>query len=216
LLATFLLQEPAPQEPAPQEPAAPQQPETQEQEQGAASPEEISEAIEKVRQSFADLDKSMLSVRDFAEQQAIAPETDAEGVGSRFSAAVADADQLLNNMEELLAMLPAADQSPSSSPSGGNGQSKQQGEPKQLDGQKPSPQPDDADLQQSPDDGHNEDGENQNLQQVQGIFMNPGQGGAWGHLPPRLQQTLENAQAEDLPLRYRNLLEQYYRKSNEQ
>ena len=45
------------------------------------------------------------------------------------------------------------------------------------------------------------------------IFLAPGSGGgSWGHLPPRLQQTLQNAQAEDLPLRYRGLLEQFHKR----
>jgi hypothetical protein len=217
-MGALLLQEPVPQEPAPQQPGT-QEPEAQEQapqeqQEKAATPEEIAEAIEKVRQSFADLDRSMLKVRDFAENQTIEPEAETEGVGGGFATAVEDADQLLNDMEELLAMLPSSDDSQQQSPSsgGGGGDSQQQGDPQQLDAQKPAPHPDDQDQQQSPEEGQNEDGENQNLK-VHGIFMKPGQGGAWGHLPPRLQQTLENAQAEDLPLRYRNLLEQYYRKS---
>ena len=45
------------------------------------------------------------------------------------------------------------------------------------------------------------------------IFLAPGSGGgSWGHLPPRLQQTLQNSQAEDLPLRYRGLLEQFHKR----
>lgn len=205
-------QEPAPQEPGTQEPTDPQ---GEGDEDRAASPEEIAEAIEKVRQSFADLDKSLLAARDTAEQ--VAEEAETGNVGERFVDAVADADQLLNDMEELLAMLPSSDSppSPQSSPSG-NGPSKGEQEPQQQDGNRPFPLNEAEGNQGDPNDGDNEDGQDQEPLKVLPIFMKPGQGGAWGHLPPRLQQTLENAQAEDLPLRYRNLLEQYYRKSNDQ
>ncbi len=201
------LDEPVPQEPAPQDPEAP------------ITGQQIADAIEKVRQSFADLDKSLLETRDFVENAADGADDNTEGVGDRFEGVVADADALLASMEELLEILPDSDQQQQQqqNPSQGqsNGQSKQDGPPEQQD----APLPHDNEQMDGNagdyENGENEDAEDLPENQVLPIFMKPGQGGAWGHLPPRLQQTLENAQAEDLPLRYRNLLEQYYRKSND-
>jgi len=42
-------------------------------------------------------------------------------------------------------------------------------------------------------------------------FLRNERDGSWGKLPPRLQQTIDNASAEDVPLRYRRWLVEYHR-----
>ncbi|MBC8406946.1 MAG: hypothetical protein H8E15_17145 [Planctomycetes bacterium] len=193
-----------------QEPVPEQEPEK------AASMEQIMEAIEKVRQDFADLDKSLLEARDFAEGVAASDAEDPNEVQGKFEVAVNHADALLADMEELLAMLPAP--SESSSPSqGGSSQSPSDPDhskpPEQQSEQRPKPGEMDGNMDNQRNDGESDDASQLPPSSVQPIFLTPGQGGAWGHLPPRLQQTLQNAQAEDLPLRYRNLLEEFHRKN---
>ncbi|NQU48942.1 MAG: hypothetical protein HQ519_09875 [Planctomycetes bacterium] len=193
-----------------QEPVPEQEPEK------AASMEQIMEAIEKVRQDFADLDKSLLEARDLAENVAASDAEDPNEVQGKFEVAVNHADALLADMEELLAMLPAP--SESSSPSqGGSSQSPSDPDhskpPEQQSEQRPKPGEMDGNMDNQRSDGESDDASQLPPSSVQPIFLTPGQGGAWGHLPPRLQQTLQNAQAEDLPLRYRNLLEEFHRKN---
>jgi hypothetical protein len=222
----WLGQEPVPeQEPAPT-PTPEQEPEVkpeikpelnpQQDPDKAASMEQIMEAIEKVRQDFADLDKSLLDARDLAESVAESNSEDSNEVQGKFEVAVNHADALLADMEELLAMLPAPSENPSSS-QGGSSQSPSDPDhskpPEQQSEQRPKPGQMDGNLETQKNDGESDDGSEQPPSTVQPIFLTPGQGGAWGHLPPRLQQTLQNAQAEDLPLRYRNLLEEFHRKN---
>ena len=176
----------------------------------------IQEAIEQVRQGFSDLDKSLSETRDLVEEQDLSPEF--ELVADHLSANVEDADELLEDLEFLLAMLPSSEDSLPSDSSG---------EPhpnQQPDGKEPQQQKEnengkqDQPLEnQKSDAKHPQQSGQQSPFPVQPIFMTPDQGGGtWGHLPSRLQQTLQNAQAEDLPLRYRGLLEEFYKKNLEE
>ena len=180
----------------------------------------IQEAIEQVRQGFSDLDKSLSETRDLVEEQDLSPEF--ELVADHLSANVEDADQLLEDLELLLSMLPSSEDTP---PSDGSGQPHPgQSNPEQKPGGKEPQQQNDSNNEKKDQPLGNQESDAKNPQQsgedppfaVQPIFMTPGQGGgSWGHLPPRLLQTLQNAQAEDLPLRYRGLLEEFHKKNLE-
>jgi hypothetical protein len=42
-------------------------------------------------------------------------------------------------------------------------------------------------------------------------FLRDPRDDSWGKLPPRLQQTIDSASAEEVPLRYRRWLVEYHR-----
>jgi hypothetical protein len=166
--------------------------------------QEVSDAIEVVRQSFADLDRLLLETRTMAES----PDTDSSSqLGERLGATADQAEQLMADIEELLTLLPESDDSSSSS----------SGSSSSNDSGKPNPGQD----RNNPKDGPKNPGRNQAAPEgdtgksempfMSPLLIDPNLGGgAWGYLPPRLQETLQNAHAEDLPLRYRGLLEEFH------
>ena len=117
---------------------------------------------------------------------------------------MADSDQLLADMEELLAAIPDIK---------GDGQSS---------GGKPSDRPEDGENQdashekpQQPDEQQageeQQEGDAQPPSSYLRLLFDQG-AGSWGTLPPRLQEALQNAVMEDLPLRYRRWLDDFHRR----
>lgn len=178
--------------------------------------EDVMEAIENVREAFVRVDRLWTEVRGAADDVVLDPEAPNEvDLGSKLLAGVSEASTLIADIEHLLAILPESDsdQEQQQQQQSGNQQQQEQQEGEQQQN-RDGDQPDGSD-----DPSMN--GNQEALQPATGdvppdappIFLAPGSGGgSWGHLPPRLQQTLQNSHAEDLPLRYRGLLEQFHKR----
>jgi hypothetical protein len=169
--------------------------------------QEVADAIEVVRKSFADTDRLLLESRTLAED---ADQDVSEKLGQKLNATAVQAEQLMADLEELLSLLPDSDQesesSGGSSSSSDSNSPKPGGDPKDQkegDGNQPS--------NQAAPEGDRGDSQ---VPFMTELLLAPGSGGgAWGYLPPRLQETLQNAHAEDLPLRYRGLLEKFHQRN---
>ena len=194
-LALFILQDPVLPAPdntpsLPEVPAMPGIPAWQTQ---------LEDLLDLVRDDFQTIQQRLRDARDELDQT---PTN--EVLQPHLRLAAADADKLLKDMEELLATIPAMDASSSSEggdPSESNTnpedtQNNQAGEPKPT-------QPEGA--QESGD------GNNPALSAAQQVLFDQQQGN-WGALPPRLQEALQNAAVEDLPLRYRRWLDEFHRR----
>jgi len=211
-------QDPAVQEPgtSDQEPAPEQEPELEMPPLPGQDPamEDVMEAIENVREAFVRVDRLWTEVRGAADDALLDPETPSDvELSDKLLAGVSEASTLIADIEHLLEILPEADsEQQQQQQNGGQQQQQQEGDQQQQnrDGENPDGTDDPAML-----------GNQEALQPATGdvspdappIFLAPGSGGgSWGHLPPRLQQTLQNSHAEDLPLRYRGLLEQFHKR----
>jgi hypothetical protein len=218
--------DPAPTEQPEQEPTPEQEPESEPKLElpglGGQDPamEDVMEAIEKVREAFVRVDRLWTDVRGAADDELLDPDAPREtDLSSRLLAGVSEASTLIADIEHLLAILPESDSE----------QQQQQQQQQQGGSQQQQREQQEGDQQQKNRDGENPDdsddpamlGNQEALQSSTGdmppnaqpIFLAPGSGGgSWGHLPPRLQQTLQNSHAEDLPLRYRGLLEQFHKR----
>lgn len=206
LLSLILL---ALQEPAPQAEVKP-------------NPQDDSVSMQEVQAKLADV------ATHFAEADARLRETVAQFDDIVMDAAVeiktqpillhdaAVASQLLvDEMNTLLEMLPA----PPPPKGGGQGQNassgRGQGDPgegeDEVDGNadKPGNKP----SQSRPQPSHQESNQGQSslLEQPLRDFLRDPRDGQWGKLPPRLQQAIDTASAEDVPLRYRRWLVEYHR-----
>jgi len=191
---------------------------------------EINDLIEKVQDGFKATDQAVNLARDAADQTG----EDDSGFRQQLAQASGKAQALLDRMEELLAKLPESEskgggggssQSAANPPpegQGGNGRApasdpgRQEMAPgaqkKVQDGEKNKEDPD------SPQ-GSREKGEEGKAALApeellrRRMFLDLRKG-FWGALPPRLQGALENANAEDLPLRYRRWLVEFHRRSS--
>lgn len=211
MLLTMLLlalQEPQPAPlPTPQEPA-PEQP----TEQDSVSMEEIQAKLGQVTETFAEADRLLnRTVEDLTAGQEPVVQ---EGEDASLLAKATDTSlRLVGEMEELLALLPEpppsegqSGGSPSNSSQGNNPGEKEDPDQKDLEsGNKPGGQP----HQGRPQDGQ---GQAQSLldSPLRDYLRDP-RDGQWGKLPPRLQQAIDNASAEEVPLRYRRWLVEYHR-----
>ncbi|TAH37890.1 MAG: hypothetical protein EYC70_06805 [Planctomycetota bacterium] len=166
--------------------------------------------MEDVREGFRKTDLALQEARTAADQLA---EDDAP-VREKLQSAVGEADALLGKIEELLQKLPVQESQQQQSSS--SSQQQQQQRPQQDQRQRPA-QP--QDQRGQPHD--NRDSASQEQRPALSPppdspripFLFDPRYGAWGELPVRLQSALENATAEELPLRYRRWLEEYYRRS---
>ncbi|MBC8327244.1 MAG: hypothetical protein ISR76_09690 [Planctomycetes bacterium] len=161
---------------------------------------EVNRLADVVREGFRKVDTGLRGARDQADTDAADPSGLVESLGQT----AADADQLLADMEELLAAIPEIK---GDSKGGGKGQPDQKPEDAQnLDGSDEKPQPEDA------EGGPDEDQKGQAAPANSYLRLLFDQdAGAWGMLPPRLQEALQNAVMEDLPLRYRRWLDEFHR-----
>ena len=214
------------QEPEPEQPAQPEQQPEQEPEQQpelqdpGVSTEDVMAAIEAVRETFVRVDRAWTEARSSADDL-LAGATEEDGATAlqdKLAAGLAESQQLVADLEKLLEMLPESDEQQQQQQQQQQQNQQQQQQDQQQNGDR------DQNQDQSPDDEPNPndvEGNREATEPAPGdlppdappIFLAPGSGGgSWGHLPPRLQQTLQNAQAEDLPLRYRGLLEQFHKR----
>jgi hypothetical protein len=214
------------QNPAAQEPATPEQEPAPEQ---VPEPEldlpslpgqdpamdDVMEAIENVREAFVRVDRLWTEVRGAADDVLLDRDAPSDvDLSSKLLAGVSEASTLIADIEHLLEILPEADSEQQQQQQQGSSQQQQQQEGDQQQQNRDGDKPDGTD-----DPAMN--GNQEALRPATGdvapdvppIFLAPGSGGgSWGHLPPRLQQTLQNSHAEDLPLRYRGLLEQFHKR----
>jgi len=184
----------------------------QEQESGPQDPvsmAEVEQAFAAITKQFASLDQLLQDSVDLVAAQAEDP-TAAPAEGSGLTEARAAADQLVADMEHLLEILPA----PPPSSGGGGGSQQQQQRPEQQ-----QPQDQQGDDPSDGDDPRNSQAGSQERPNgttappeapLRSVLRDP-RAGSWGNLPPRLQQAIDNASAEDLPLRYRRWLVEYHR-----
>ncbi len=190
LFAALLLQEPVPSDP-PLEPIFQEVPDWQ---------EELQKLVDLVREDFRQVHQNLRDARESLDVEA--PD---RPLDSLLNQAHESGQKLLTDMEELLSKIPE-----NTSNSQGSGDPKDSSEdnnkPKDSE-QKPGDQP----KQPKPSEQEHKDGE-QGPKPLQGRFLFDHRSGAWGDLPPRLQNALQNAAIEDLPLRYRHWLDEYHRK----
>ncbi len=162
---------------------------------------EILELAEGIREDYREL----TSVLEEAAGKAPEAAEDEEPLRQDLRRALEEADALQADLEELLDKFPDVESPPSSSPP-------PSGSRPRDSGRQPRHRP-----QNDPRDGE----EGQRAENLPGtrppgspqeIFLVDPRWGAWGRLPPRLQEAQENAGAADLPLRYRRWLEAYHRR----
>jgi len=223
LASPALLQEPEPQ---PQvEPETPQEPELdlpQEPEaEGPLSQEDamaaVMEAIDAVRDSFMRSDRTWTEARTQADDLVVAPDDELRSeFQTKVQLGLTQSEQLVEQMETLLSLLPESDsQDQQQQQQQSSSNQSQESQPQDADGQEPNRDENGNPLdsaQMRENQSTNQPAPNDSDTPRLPMFLAPGRGGgSWGHLPPRLQETLQNSNAEDLPLRYRSLLEDYYR-----
>ncbi|KAA3605702.1 MAG: hypothetical protein DWQ01_18900 [Planctomycetota bacterium] len=198
------------------------------EEEGGLSPEEATaemmRLVDEVRDGFRRVDQTLQLTRDEVDklfggaidrpepppiegegeegEEGEAPVEDIASVEDGLSRAMNEAEDLVATMEELLSKIPEQSNQNSSSSSSSNRNDRppppQNQDQPHDDQENPSPKPESV---APPPEG---------VQQM--ILFDP-RIGAWGALPPRLQESLQNATAEDLPLRYRRWLDEYHRRS---
>lgn len=161
--------------------------------------EEVMEAVDQVKQGFLNLDRQLhASMKD----------VDASPEGSptlrgHLQEAATQAGILLQKMESLLEILPERE-----GPSGGSGK------PSPGDPQDPQNKPGEGDPDPSVPRFSEEDGEGAGQPEHSispGLMLDPSPG-AWGSLPPRLQEALRQASADRLPFKYRRWLKAYHQR----
>jgi len=188
---------------------------------------EINDLIEKVQDDFKATDQAVNLARDAADQAG----EDDSGFRQQIAQASEKAQTLLDRMEELLAKLPESE-----SKGGGGGSSQSAADPppdgQGGNGRAPASDPGRQEMapgaQKKAQDGKKDpdspQGSREKGEQGKGalrpeellrqrMFLDLRKG-FWGALPPRLQGALENANAEDLPLRYRRWLVEFHRRSS--
>lgn len=187
LLVLALWQDPVPEQPAPEQPV-PEQPSVQDPVPEQAEPQDPKTVtMQEVEAKLAQVTETYADADRTLTRSVDNPNT-------LLAEAAAVAKRLVKEMEELLAVLPEPPPPPpndSKNPPPPNEQAKDQ-PPKQ---ERPEDQAQPTPLRDMP------------LSE----FLRDPRDGTWGKLPPRLQQTIDNASAEDVPLRYRRWLVEYHR-----
>jgi len=161
---------------------------------------EIEEAVFSVQQGFESIGRHLRAAQVEADKNQVAP------LLNKLETAHQSAEELLANMEALLALLPETE-----SEGKGGGQASATPQPKNpLDGDDPAGQtPAPADPQ--PIAPPHSASQIPPIPAGSALFAIPPAGAGWGALPPRLQATLQNATLEDMPLRYRGWLKHFHR-----
>ncbi len=182
---------PPPPEPAPS-PAPAQEP---------VSMEDVLAAIDKLRQTF---DLADLRVREAVEVSAPLPADRERGLAT----ATAALQQLVQDMDALLEILPEPDPPPSD----GSGS----GKPKPDSGQE-GDEPRNREPRDGAEDGSKEEDRGQAPPPTAPPLFGqpPANYGRWGLLPPRLQEALQNSAGTEVPARYRRWLEEYHRRGQQ-
>ena len=161
---------------------------------------EIGEAIQQVREGFETLGRSLFLARErMTEERTLDYLAEVDTAWKK-------ADTLVQEMETLLALIPE------SSSQGGGGSSPQQKEPspgsKPTTDSKPTPQ-----IPNTPKDRGGGQPIPTSDPELSALFLPPGGKSSWGALPPHLQQVIQNASNQELPLRYKKWLKAYHRES---
>ncbi|MDA0667838.1 MAG: hypothetical protein O3A95_05005 [Planctomycetota bacterium] len=177
--------------------------------------QEVQAKLAEVTNKFADADARLReAVRQF-DDLSLAETVSSEAQPLLLQEAAKASRDLVAEMNALLELLPAPPpgqgqgQGHSESPGEGQGEgqkdSSEDSENKDFDGNKPS--------QGSPKPSQQEGNQGQSslLDQPLSDFLRNPRDGQWGKLPPRLQQAIDNASAENVPLRYRRWLVEYHR-----
>lgn len=195
-----------------QEPAPFPLPESVPQE-NSVTLEEVQAKLAEVTLKFSEADARLReTVRQFDDLSL--EETSSSEVKPLLLQEAAKASQaLVAEMDALLELLPAPPpgqgdgQGNSESPGGGKGGKEPGADAEKEDegGNKPS--------QGMPKPSQQEGklGQSSLLDQPLSDFLRNPRDGQWGKLPPRLQQAIDNASAEEVPLRYRRWLVEYHR-----
>lgn len=206
-LALFVFQEPAPV-PIPE--SDPQS--------DTVTMQEVQAKLAEVTDKFAKADAKLReTVRQF-DDLSLNETSNTEAQPLLLQEAAVASLELVAEMDALLELLPSPPpgqgdgQGNSESPGEGKSgkQPGQDGESDELDGNKPSkgkPKP-------SQQEGNQ--GQSSLLDQPLSDFLRNPRDGQWGKLPPRLQQAIDNASAEEVPLRYRRWLVEYHRQDQAQ
>ena len=193
-LSLCLLQNPQLPE-LPQHPPTPALPEWQTQ---------LDELVDQVRDGFQDVHQALLSARD---------QLDVEQSDSillpQLSLAQDTAHRLVASLEELLENIPTQE-SNSSSANGADNKQGDSGDSKPEDTQNHENPSGAAQKPQNNSGKEDERGKSSSLSPEQRILFEQ-QNGHWGSLPPRLQEALQNAAVENMPLRYRRWLKEFHR-----
>lgn len=164
------------------------------QEPGPVSMQDVLAAIEQLRQAF---DLADQRVREAVEVPHPLPEDREQGL----DAAAEALDQLVQEMDAVLEILPDP---PDSGGSGSSGQNQP----------KPQPEGGQGSDSQRTEPGPSE-GQNGKVPPPSGpplVGQPPANYGRWGILPPRLQEALQNSSGTEVPARYRRWLEEYQRR----
>ena len=169
------------QDPTPLPAVPPPQPQ-EEQPQAAQPPNTISQ--QEVEAKMAQVSETYA---DADRSLTLSLETPQE----KLAEAATVAKRLIAEMEDLLAALPSPPPPPpSDGGGGGNSPAENKPMPKKESGEETLTPPRDMPLSE---------------------FLRDPRDDSWGKLPPRLQQTIDSASAEDVPLRYRRWLVEYHR-----
>ena len=195
-LAIALLQEPAP---------APEQ-EPEQDPAGGVTLEEISAAMDEVSKGMAKVSENLGTATADPEQLPSAEALDP---------ALASAEQLVADMEALLALIPKPPPPPPESGGGGQQQNPDPQSGNQMAGDLPTQ--DGEDPQSSDGDGEEEgtEGGQRPPDAPMSDLLRAPRVGEWGNLPPRLQQSIDAASSGEVPLRYRRWLIEYHRRVGE-
>ena len=161
--------------------------------------EEVMEAVDQVKQGFLDLDRQLhASMKDVD----ASPEG-GSALRGHLQEAATQAGILLQKMEFLLGILPERE-----GPSGGSGKPSP-GDPQDSQKNPGEGNPDSSVPRPSEEDG---EGSGQPRHSISPGLLLDSRPGAWGSLPPRLQEALRPASADRLPFKYRRWLKAYHRR----
>ncbi|MHC4823109.1 MAG: hypothetical protein ACYTEP_03730 [Planctomycetota bacterium] len=199
------------QEPEPN-PAPPQEPAPQED---TISMAELQAKLSEVTRAYSEADLLLSRTMEQLERSMDAGKEDLSPEQEMLLDAASTSQRLVTEMEELLEMLP----SPPPGDGQGQGNSPQEGntggeQPQEEDGGKnQGNRP--ADGMPSPSHREGEQGGSTRLDSPLSDFLRDPRDGQWGKLPPRLQQAIDSASAEEVPLRYRRWLVEYHRQGRD-
>ncbi|TET32173.1 MAG: hypothetical protein E3J72_20260 [Planctomycetota bacterium] len=134
-------------------------------------------------------------------------------------------DKLIDLAQQVIQMegqgQPQDQQQQKGKPKSGEGQKKKQAKRKGTQNKKPGGQPQGGRRERNDQRGStyqtNQDKRKRNkatLERLRRIARDAEamRGGEWGHLPPKIREDALDAQAEDYPEKYRDLIEEYYRR----
>lgn len=173
--------------------------------------EELQAKLDEVTETFSKADLLLNRTVEQFEKSLDAAVEDLSPEQQMLLEAANTSQALVTQMEELLEILPSPPPGEGSgqgnSPQEGSsgGQKPEDGEGEDQQGNKP------ADGMPRPSHQEGEQGGMSRLDSPLSDYLRDPRDGQWGKLPPRLQQAIDSASAEEVPLRYRRWLVEYHR-----